>query len=380
MEHERTRSDDWVEVIAPLSRLVDLSQSARAAGALLRCRGVADAEGLLRLILAWGPGKLSLRQAAAWAGVSGTGAMCDSAVLRRLRKAPDWLEALVQVVLTARAAALGVPDAATLGPELGPESRLIRLVDGSTFGVVGQDKPGWRLVAGFDLPSARLGRLALTDAATGEKLECLAVTPREVRIADRGFARPAGLRHAVAQGGDFLVRLGSRSLKLRDGNGAAVNLPAAVAQAGRVGVYDADVTILHSRNGTKAWPGVPARLVICPLPAEAAQAARRRCARAGQRESYTPSPRTEAAAGSVMLITSLDRATASAETLLGLYRLRWQIELAFKRLKSLLGMRTVPTRCPALARTWLLAHLLLALLVEDAAIQVGESFPSAAGF
>jgi hypothetical protein len=374
MEQNPTAFDGWMEAIEPLSRLVDLAQTARSSGGLLRCRGVGSAEALLRLVLAWAVGKLSLRRAAAWAGMSGTGTMCDSAVLRRLRKVSGWLEDLVQAVLTSRAADLGVSGAVTLDAG----SRLIRLVDGSTFGVVGRDKPGWRLVAGFDLPSARLGRLALTDAAAGETLERIAVTPGELRIADRGFARPAGLRHVVANGGDFLVRLGCRSLKLGDARGAALDLRKAVAQAMRDGVYDIDVTILHSRKSGTAWLPLPARLVIGRLPDAAAEAARARCARAGQRESYTSSPAAITAAGCLMLITSLDRATAPAAQLLGLYRLRWQIELAFKRLKSLLGMRIVPTQCPALARAWLLAHLLVALLVEDAALQVGESSPSAA--
>ena len=48
------------------------------------------------------------------------------------------------------------------------------------------------------------------------------------------------------------------------------------------------------------------------------------------------------------------------------YRLRWQVELAFKRLKSLLGLGELPARRPELARAWLNAKLVLALLVEDA--------------
>ena len=43
------------------------------------------------------------------------------------------------------------------------------------------------------------------------------------------------------------------------------------------------------------------------------------------------------------------------------------IELAFKRLKSLLGLDRLPAKSAALARSWLLAHLIMALLIEDAA-------------
>lgn len=359
-------NEGWREVIAPLVGMVDLDQTARSTGALVRRRAIKSGEDLLRLAVAWGAGDLSLRQAAAWAGLSGIADLCDSALLRRLRKGADWLEALVQAVLEGRA---------PITESLGLQGRLIRLVDGSTFGVVGSDKPGWRLHAGFDLPTGRMGRMALTTAAEGEGLERIAVTPGELRIADRGFARPEGLRHMVDHGGDFLVRMGSRSLKLEDADGKPLDLLAVFATAEKEGLYDQDVFVLHGRKSRKTWSPLPVRLIVQPLSPEAAQAARQRLSRAGQRECYDPSPLAVAAAGHVMLVTSIDHAQLDAAALLALYRVRWQVELAFKRLKSLLGMRTVPAKDPDLARTWLYANLLVALLAEDFSADLGDSSP-----
>jgi len=358
--------DGWREVIAPLANLVDLEATVRTSGALVRRREVKTAEGLLRLALAWGPGGLSLRQAAAWADVSGVADLCDSALLRRLRKAANWLDGLVQAIVRARAPA---------AERLSIDRRLIRLMDGSTFGVVGANKPGWRLQAGFDLPTGKLSGLTLTSAAEGEGLERIAVTPGELRIADRGFARPDGLRYVVKEGGDFLVRLGSRSLKLENLDGVPLDLMAVFATAQKDGLYDGSVVVLHGRKGRKTWPPLPVRLIVSPLPAKAAEAARERLRRAGQREGYDPSSLAFAAAGHMMLVTSIDRSEAEADALLALYRLRWQIELAFKRLKSLLGMRCLPTKDPDLARTWLCTHLLVALLAEDFSAEFGESSP-----
>ena len=47
-----------------------------------------------------------------------------------------------------------------------------------------------------------------------------------------------------------------------------------------------------------------------------------------------------------------------------MYRCRWQIELAFKRLKTLLGAGHVPKTDDQSARAWMQAKLLTALLVE----------------
>jgi IS4 transposase len=57
------------------------------------------------------------------------------------------------------------------------------------------------------------------------------------------------------------------------------------------------------------------------------------------------------------------------------YRLRWQIELAFKRLKTLLHIDRLPAREPRLAKAWLSAHLIAALLIEDITPQLRDPSP-----
>ena len=54
-----------------------------------------------------------------------------------------------------------------------------------------------------------------------------------------------------------------------------------------------------------------------------------------------------------------------ASGVLELYRYRWQIELAFKRLKQLLKLGHLPHQRPDIARTWILAKLVVALLLES---------------
>lgn len=56
---------DWSALLSKLERVIDLGATARTTRALMRRRGVGDAETLLRLALAYGPGGMSLRSAAA---------------------------------------------------------------------------------------------------------------------------------------------------------------------------------------------------------------------------------------------------------------------------------------------------------------------------
>jgi hypothetical protein len=71
----------WPGLVAAVTAAIDLDGTARTSGALVRRREIRSAEALLRLALAWGPGGLSLRAAAAWAGVIG---LADLSVLSAL--------------------------------------------------------------------------------------------------------------------------------------------------------------------------------------------------------------------------------------------------------------------------------------------------------
>lgn len=97
-------------------------------------------------------------------------------------------------------------------------------------------------------------------------------------------------------------------------------------------------------------------------------------ARAEWPEPYNQ-PLTLASTGYLMVLTSLPAEAATAAEVLATYRLRWQVELAFKRLKSGLGIDRLLARDTRLARSWLLAHPILALLIEDAAGEVLDAPP-----
>ena len=95
-----TRRTDLIR----LSPHLDFELSARTTGALQRRRKVSDAATLLRLALAYGPGALSLRSAAAWAGLTDIAHLSDVALRRRIRGAADWLRRTAGALLVQRSA------------------------------------------------------------------------------------------------------------------------------------------------------------------------------------------------------------------------------------------------------------------------------------
>ena len=89
----------------------------------------------------------------------------------------------------------------------------------------------------------------------------------------------------------------------------------------------------------------------------------RRAARPGGRGSEVR-PATLAFARYVIVFTTFCEEAFSAREVLEWYRLRWQIELVFKRLKSLAQLGHLPKRDNESARAWLYGKLLVALLVD----------------
>ncbi len=95
-----------------------------------------------------------------------------------------------------------------------------------------------------------------------------------------------------------------------------------------------------------------------------------------QRTAPRPQPSTVASAGFLLLLTSISAFDMAPEEVAETYRLRWQIELAFKRLKSGLGIDALPARDRELARSWLAAHFILGLIIDEAVSDTFACDPS----
>ena len=362
MRQTSPRTDSWPDIVRLVSSVVDLDETARSTKAFLRPRGLRSPEILLRLALMYGAGAISLRGVAAEAARLGLAAVSDVAVLNRLRNCGDWLALLLERLLAARAG-LPASDAAA-----GALLRLV-LVDGSTVSAPGSGGSDWRLHARYEPGAGRFTGLVLTEATCAESLSCVAVSAGDVIVCDRGYARVRNFAAVRQAGSHFITRIGWRSVKLFDPDGNDFDPLAHLPASGQ------DVVEHTVRLGTGA-AAATARLVIKRIPPEMLERQKQRLRRKQSRKGQRTDPRTILAAGFMMLLTSVPAELCPAERVVALYRLRWQIELAFKRLKSIGGLGDLPASDPRLARTWLLAQLIIAVLNEDLATRVLDSPPS----
>lgn len=351
MRHESLVNEDWARVVARLGGAEALNIGARETKAFVRPREIRNAVDLLRLILAYCLGERGLRLTAAWATSVGLVDVTSVALWYRLRQCGDWLTKLIGEAL-----ASGAPKAS--------RGRLIRIVDATTVpkaGTRGRNKNAvWRVHSAFDLPQERFGHFELTDQQAGETLDRIPVIAGEIRLADRAYLQPERMAHLLEGGADFVIRAGWKSARWLDGDGDEVDLTAELRKASSRGLIDRPIWIKR-KSGASA---LAVRLVAIKKPAQAAAEARRKARRAAQKGGHQLSSQTLDAADWVILVTSLKPEDFTTTDILALYRLRWRIELGFKRLKSVIGLKGPPGMDERSARPHILAHLLIILLLE----------------
>lgn len=350
MTHESLVNRDWQNVVRMLGGAERIESSAKETKAFLRARVIASATDLLRLILAYCLGERGLRSTTGWAASIGLVDISNVALLYRLRQCGDWLAVLVGHALAAAAPAAS-------------RGRLIRLIDATTVPKAGRlaktENRLWRVHGAFDLPVERFGHFELTDETGGERLDRIPVVEGEIRIGDRAYLQPDRMACVLDAGADILVRAGWRNARWLDAEGEPVDLAAEFGKAASRGLIDRPIFI--ARKGGAA---LALRMVAVKKPAQAAEAAKRKARQASRKGGHQISKGTLAAAEWVILITSLPPETFPTADILALYRLRWRIELGFKRLKSLIGLNGPPGTDERSARPYVLAHLLVILLLE----------------
>jgi hypothetical protein len=325
----------------------DLEESAVEKLALQRRRQIASASDLLRLALCYGLCDFSLRQSAAWAELIGLGSLSNVAVLKRLRCASDWLGHLVLRWLQDRGLTTHVPQMA------------VRVVDATTISGPGSRGTDWRLHLGLDLAALRIRTAEVTGAEEGETLLRHKVGPGEIVLADGGYAHREGVASVVDDGGHVVVRINWQSFPLETLHGTRLDVVTCLEmlEPGEIGDWQ-----VQFRANKRVYP---VRLVAVRVSQAAVRRAHKRLRCTAARKGRQLDARSVRAAHFAYVITDMSQEALPAAETLELYRLRWQIEMAFKRLKGIVHLDHVRAKDEQLARTYLYAKLLGALIVDE---------------
>jgi hypothetical protein len=323
---------------------------ARSTGALQRARQVPSADVLLRLAFLYAASGLSLKQAAARSTTAGLARLSSVALMKRMRSMGPWLRALAESVFaeSGRMPAL----------EVVPPGRRLRVVDATHVRVSGSRGTDWRLHYVLRLPTLTCDYAEVTDSSGGETYTRVPVEAGDIILADRGYCHREGVAHVLAHGGDVVVRLNATNFPLLDEAGSPFDFLATLRSL-KDHVPEAWPVRFRAKDGEHN-----ARLCAVRKGAGAAQSGRQRLLRAAQKKGKTLREETLELAGYVFILVTSGLDGLTAEQVLELYRARWQVELGFKRLKSLFDAGSAPNRDPEAVRSWIYAKLLAVALIE----------------
>jgi Transposase DDE domain len=338
----------WPYLLKLIGSTEFLEQTATQMGALRRRRVVKSAETLLRLALIYGFCGCSFRQTAVYADLGEVASLSNVAILKRIRSAKEWLGYLVASKLAERAAA-----------SLPKRALRLRLFDASTVNRPGTTGTDLRLHVGVDLRTLSIDHMEITDASGGESLGRFEYASDDLVIADRGYAHAAALHKVAECGAFFVVRINWQNLPLYDAGGSRLDVLPILRRLHEAEAEEFPVVVHHGEAN------IPCRLIGIRKTEAAAQAARGKCIREASKKGRRVDPRTLESAGFIFVLANVPVEILSASEVLELYRFRWQIELVFKRLKSILDLDNVPTKDPRTTQAFLFTKLLGALLIED---------------
>ena len=338
----------------------DWRQQARTSGALRRVRGIGSADSLLRLILMHTATGLSLRQTVVRAHEQALADISDVALLKRLRSSEPWLRWMTSQMTQIGEAEIVRQVCA---------GRRVRVVDATTVEEQGGAGTDWRVHYTLRLPDLSCDFFELTDEHGGETYKRIPVEPKDLLLGDRGYSQAAGVSTVKDAQGDVLVRWNSFSFPLKTPDGKPFEALKELTKLPKRGAREWAVCFEH---GGKKYTG---RLCALRKSAVAAARAREKMRQKAIRKQKQLSPEALQLAEFVMVFTTVSPKVLDTGEVLELYRVRWQVELRFKHLKSLLGLGCLPKYDEQSCRAWIQAKLLCGLLIERLMREAKFFFP-----
>lgn len=304
---------------------------------------------LWRVLLLHVGADLPLRDTAALLAFTGGPKISPNRIHMKLRKAAPYAQALL---------AQFSDDPDKVEPERWGGYDMIAL-DGSSVTCPGTRGTDARLHAAIRLSDLRIQQAVVTDSLEGETLRRFFFSPGQLVIVDRCYSNAHGIAWVRDCNADVIARLNRGALRLYDEERNEVDVIAWARTLSEGVAKERQVWIYVENDYGNHW--FVGRLVGSRLPADKVKEAQLRI-----RREHGPKVTEELLemAAYVLVFTTADSSRLSAEQVLEAYRLRWQVELLFKRWKSLGGIDLVPTCRNDTTLAWLSIKLLLGVLVE----------------
>jgi hypothetical protein len=348
--------DDWEMIVSLLpSNWEQLAHEHRQVETKYGNAKITNAGDLLRLILVHAAADLPLRQTVALVQQAGGPDISPMRLHKKMVRAADYLHALVTAMVQEKWAGY-----------------VVSVVDATVISRPGSVNGDARIHHRMRLSDLKYLQVRSTGIEQGETLRGFDFEPGELVVGDRGYCNARGVAHVVDAGADVLVRFNRTSMPvvLLDDQ-TPVELMGVLRTLPSRKVHELFVKVPY-KESDRSTRLIAGRLCIMRLPEYEARKARDRVRR---EQGADASAETLEAAGYIVLFTTVPWQKLSAAQCIELYRLRWQVELQFKRWKSICGFDRMPNFRPDTIASWLYAKILAAVLLDKLASLESEISP-----
>ena len=303
---------------------------------------------LLRSVFYYVSGHTML-EAAAYIQAVTNSHMSDPGFSKKFRACGNWIKRLLSDV------SVDNKKIYSIGSKL--DNRRVLAVDASNVSWAGSASARYSLHYAFDIVSMSSAIWSVTKQSVGESLTNFEFQKGDIVFGDRAYGTITGIEHCLKCSCDFILRLKNKSFKLFTADNKEIKLHKLLDEVGQ----DCKEFLVYYKNSDSQL--CPLRLCAVKKTAEQQEYERKRDQRFESKKQYKLSKETKYTHNYFFVVTSLGE-EFSCEEIMSLYRLRWQVEIAFKRLKSLLEFGALPTRTGDSCETWLNAKMLFAVLIE----------------
>ncbi len=330
----------------------DWKALAATTGALKGLRKDKSEENILRTVLIHLGCGYSLRETVVRARQAGLADLSNVALLKRLRKCKEWLHALCLSLFEERGMA---PPQEAGSP--------VRLFDATHISEPGKTGSLWRVHYSIQVPSLRCDYFKLTPTkykGTGESFLQFPVEANDLILADRGYSSASGIEYIDSRGAFVTVRFNPQNVIITGLSKQPFDLLGRLKRFKQTGAARTWPVLIP----TSAGHFVSGRICAVRKTKEATRRARDKLKRRASKNGQKLRAQTLAYAEYVIVFTTFPEVQFSAEAVLEWYRIRWQIELVFKRFKQIAQLGHLPKHDDDSAQAWLYGKLFIALVTE----------------
>ena len=324
-------------------------------GAIIRKRDIKDPNDLMMLALFHLLTGCSLIEVSEISKLAKLGNISDVAFMKRFSNCNEWFKWILTAIQNTTPGIIHYSI-----PEKLSEYRILA-VDASDVAEKGASGRIFRLHFALDIGNMQAALYNITSNSTGEHLRNFELTKGDLVIADRIYSSITGIEYCLSKDCHYIARMRANSFKPYNAEGKQLDLLSIMTgkDSGELNAF------VRKERGENAGKLIPVRICFKKKDADALDSTRKKMKRKESKKQTTISDSTYAFNEYIVLCTSLDRTIITAEEVVELYRYRWQVELYFKRLKSILGYGELPKKSEKSIFSWLNGKLMIALLIES---------------